>query len=241
MAERAVWSSLDLILPPRCENCRRFGERLCALCRDEIEYIADPICGRCGYPASASAPTTDDCDQCRRRPFNGRGMRSLALHGGPLRRAIHSLKYRHNPPLSEVLAGMMDRRWPSALPRDAVLIPVPLSAERMKERGFNQAELLARHLGARRRRPVLTRALRRVRATQSQVGLTAEDRQSNVRGAFAADQDQARDLCIVLIDDVCTTGATLSACAAALLKMDAREVWAYTLARARFDSADPLL
>jgi len=236
--ERVWWSSLDVVFPPRCSGCQRVGERLCSLCRAQIEYLSHNVCDRCGYPRNA--PITDPCGQCRRVLFGGSGLRSLAFHEGPLRRAIHTLKYRNNAPVAEALAGLMSEHWPESMPANAVLMPVPLSAQRLRERGFNQAEVLARQLGAHRRAPVMADGLRRVKVTQSQVGLTAAQRQQNVAGAFAADPTLARGLTTILIDDVCTTGATLAACAEALLQNGAKEVWAYTLARARYDSADTL-
>ncbi len=236
IAEKVIWASLDLVLPPRCQNCEHPGERLCAKCRAEIEYISEPVCQQCGYPQSA--PTTVHCEQCRRVRFPGSGLRSLAFHVGPLRRAVHGLKYKHNPPLSEALALLISQRWPAIFPIESILIPVPLASDRLRERGFNQAELLARHVGVRRRLPVWPTALRRVRSTESQVGKTALARQANMVGAFAADARKARGRNFILIDDVCTTGATLGACVEALLESGAGQVWAYTLTRARHDSAD---
>lgn len=236
IVERALWASLDVLFPPRCQSCRREGERLCARCRADVEYIVEPFCPRCGYPKSA--PTTDECDQCRRVLFAGDGIRSLAFHAGPLRQAVHGLKYRHNPPLAEALAGLMAERWPAALPAHAALVPVPLSDDRLRERGFNQAELLARHLGYARRQPMLNKAVRRARSTKPQVGLAAQERRANIAGAFAADPAEVGNADLILIDDVCTTGATLGACAEALLQSGARRVWAYTLGRARLGTAD---
>jgi len=236
IAERAIWASLDLVLPPHCQNCNRVGERLCAQCRAEIEYISEPVCQKCGYPTNTS--TTVQCEQCRRVSFAGSGLRSLAFHAGPLRRAIHGLKYKHNPSLSEALAQLVAQRWPIIFPADSILLPVPLAPDRLRERGFNQAELLARHVGIHRRLPMWPTAVRRTRATESQVGKTALARQANMAGAFAADSKKVRDRTVILIDDVCTTGATLGACAEALLEGGAGQVWAYTLTRARHDSAD---
>jgi ComF family protein len=236
IAEKVLWGSLDLILPPRCEGCRRIGERFCVTCCSKTEYITEPICQQCGYPQLA--PTTGHCAQCRRVAFGGSGLRSLAFHSGPLRLAVHSLKYRRNVPLCEALAALMSRRWPAALPAEAVLVPVPLSVERLRERGYNQAEMLARHLAFRRRQPVRADLLERARATRSQVGLNDAQRRQNVAGAFVADPARVKDQSIILIDDVCTTGATLSACAEALLQNGAKQVWAYTLTRARRGEAD---
>ena len=239
VAERVWWTSLDFVFPPRCAHCQRAGERLCALCCSQIEYLADPICEQCGFPLD-DTPTTGKCRQCRRTPFPGTGLRSLAFHSGPLRKAVHALKYSKSTSLSETLAGLMARRWPAGLPSNAILMPVPLSLARMRERGFNQAELLARQLGEYRRLPVMADALLRTRATPPQVGLSGDQRRQNVMGAFAVDPLKVKNLDIILIDDVCTTGATLGACAGPLLQSGAAQVWAYTVTRARGDDADKL-
>jgi ComF family protein len=162
----------------------------------------------------------------------------MSWHAGPLRTAIHALKYKHNPTLAETLAGLMAHSWPVEIPADAALVPVPLAAERVRQRGFNQAEVLARHLSQSRQLPYLPNALSRVRATPSQVGLNAQERHQNMVGAFEAVPQLVQDRAIILIDDVCTTGATLSACAEALLQGGAQLVWAYTLARASFADAE---
>ena len=132
----------------------------------------------------------------------------------------------------------MGPRWESLDAKNAVLVPVPLHPSRQRERGFNQAELLARGLAGSLREagkgPRLeTRCLRRTRPTPPQTGLSLAARRENVRGVFAVDHPEVvRDLEAVLVDDVMTTGATLSACAAALKRAGATRVWALTLARA---------
>jgi len=232
--ERVTWTLLDLVFPPRCQSCQRLGERLCARCRAEIEYLKKPVCSHCGYPRHA--PTTDDsCDQCRRISFGNIRIRSMAFHSETLRNAIHGLKYRRNPALGETLADLMSQRWRTDFPAEAVLIPVPLGIERKQARGFNQAEILAQGLGSRWRRPLMIDGLSRGRETRSQVGLNPHDRKLNVAGAFVASV-KVKGHSVILIDDVCTTGATLSACAEALLQSGATQVWAYTLARARHDA-----
>jgi ComF family protein len=240
VAEKTFWVFLDLFLPPHCASCEQAGERLCARCRAGIEYLPQTICERCGYPQDNNTPTTGECDQCGRIPFLGNGLRSVAFHGGSLRHALHTLKYRRNVPLSETLAQLMNEHWPIALPADAVLMPVPLSLERRQERGFNQAELLTRQLAWQRRMPLLPQAIKRARHTPSQVGLSRAQRLENVSEAFVADPSLVKGLTVIVVDDVCTTGATLGACAQALMQAGAAQVWAYTLARARRDDADKL-
>ena len=133
----------------------------------------------------------------------------------------------------------MARAWPVDVIHGDCLIPVPLHPSRERQRGYNQAQLLAEALGRRIGLPVVKDAVRRVRATQPQVHLDARARQENVIGAFAEGDVSIRGRCPVLIDDVCTTSATLSACARVLWQAGATEVWAYTLARAAWDPERP--
>jgi ComF family protein len=131
------------------------------------------------------------------------------------------------------LGEMMVSYWQDVhLPAD-VILPVPLHARRLRERGYNQASLLARELGKGVGLPVLENALIRVRDTAPQVDLKAKERQENVRGAFHCPDDRWAGKRVLLIDDVYTTGATLEACSLALKQRGVRIVWALTLARAR--------
>jgi len=133
----------------------------------------------------------------------------------------------------------MARAWPDDVITGDCLVPVPLHPDRERERGYNQARLLAEVLGEQIGLPVICDAVRRVRATQPQVHLDAQARQANVVDAFAGGSALLQDRRPVLVDDVCTTSATLSACARVLWQAGATEVWAYTLARAAWDPAHP--
>jgi ComF family protein len=157
----------------------------------------------------------------------------VAFFEGPLQHALHRLKYKRDIILADSLAGLLcaGREWYS-LPGDTV-IPVPLSAQRLRERGYNQAGLLARGFAELAGLTFLPRGLERRRETRSQVGLSADERRSNVAGAFTAQARRIGGRSVLLIDDVCTTGATLMACAEALHSAGARQVWGLTLGRAR--------
>ncbi|MDQ7031017.1 MAG: ComF family protein [Ardenticatenia bacterium] len=157
-------------------------------------------------------------------------MRVVGHHTGALRRAIHALKYEGRTDVARPLGLLLAARWHHTGVPVAGLLPVPLGAARLAERGYNQAALLAHEMGCVLKLPVLTGALHRVRETRPQVGLSQEDRLTNVRGAFQASPELAGKRWL-LVDDVCTTGATLSACAQALLDCGATAVYAITLTR----------
>ena len=152
------------------------------------------------------------------------------MYEGPLRELIHLYKYSGMKPLGRRLAGYMERAIPQEELFDAV-VPVPLHWRKRLNRGFNQAELLARCLAKRRGLPVLN-ALRRSRATEVQAGLANASRRRNVAGAFAVrPRVNVSGAKILLIDDVMTTGATAAACAAALKRAGAKSVSLLTVAR----------
>ncbi len=226
---------LDLVFPPRCVACRRSGAWLCGSCLAQVEPLAPPLCAYCGEPLAAGG-------RCPRRQHHPRalaGLRSAAWHAGPLRVAIHQFKYHSLRALAAPLGAILVAAWGrEPLPVD-LLMPVPLHARRVRERGFNQATLLARGLSLATGIPLDAHSLARVRHTRPQVGLTAPERLANVEGAFAYRGPELAGRAVCLIDDICTTGATLEACATALRAAGASAVWACTLARPRWE-ADPL-
>jgi ComF family protein len=157
--------------------------------------------------------------------------RSAGLYAGPLRDALHAFKFREKRAMARPLAALMLEQVAAALPPDiAALVPVPLAKGRLRERGFNQAELLAERVGAALAIPVRRRWLGRVRETSAQSDLTAAQRRVNVEGAFLASRAAAGHH-VVIIDDVLTTGATVGECARALREVGARRIGVATVAR----------
>lgn len=226
-------SALDLIFPPFCPVCAQplgVGRRdpLCGSCWSEIRAPAPPLCDRCGIPLLA-APTP--CPACRADPPPFERARGAALYAGPLREALHALKFRGKRALARPLAQLVHERCGSALvPGADALVPVPLARARLRERGFNQAELIAERLGALLGLPVRQRWLARVRETAPQTDLTAAQRRGNVGGAFRA-SGRVAGRHVILVDDVLTTGATCRECARALRGAGARRVDVVTVAR----------
>jgi len=224
---RLVEPFLDLLFPPHCVACGALGSWFCSACLDQVEIQHPPVCIRCGRPLAGSQL----CGRCQRRPPPLDGLRSVAPHRTPLRQAVHALKYEGVRVLATPLGALMaDYAAELALTAD-ILVPVPLHRARQRQRGYNQSRLLAHEMAAVLEWPVAD-ALTRLRDTPAQVGLSRAERLDNVRGVFCVTDAAVAGRRILLIDDVCTTGATLGACAEALRRAGARSVWALTLARA---------
>ncbi|MBX3012772.1 MAG: ComF family protein [Caldilineaceae bacterium] len=222
---------VDLLFPPQCVACQTYGTWFCARCAQQVEPVG-PACGRCGRPQPTAVAR---CAACREQ-----GNAALAhvyiaaLHTAPLREAIHRFKYHHCPELAEPLARYLValvQALPIPTPLTAVdgVVPVPLHDTRHRERGYNQAELLASAFCRSVQLPLSSAWLFRQRATRSQVGLTATERQQNVQDAFRA-MPAVADKRLLLVDDLYTTGATMRACAQAALAAGATSVVGLALA-----------
>ena len=225
-------ASLDLIFPPTCVNCGGVGHLICPTCAQLVEPVSDAVCRGCGRPQPAPVEHCDHCGALADPPLTR--VHAAALHSAPLRDFIHLLKYEQRPDLAPALscylaAALQRPAWDGLRTRFDAIAPVPLHADRLAERGYNQAELLARALSRRSHTPLRTDLIRRARHTRAQVGLNAHERADNVQDAFLANP-ACRGLHLLLIDDVYTTGATLNACAAAARTAGARLVCGLTLA-----------
>ncbi len=223
------WAAVDWIYPPRCGGCRTEGARWCATCDAQAAIIhQSAICPVCGIPQTDSGL----CKQCRSDQPPYKALRSWAVYQGPVREAIHSLKYHSDLGLSEIFAQKLQRLFVTENWNVDLVTAVPLSRDRIKDRGFNQSDFLARTLAYTLCLPYRPAAIKRVRETQSQVGLNASERHQNVRDAFLADPHTVRNNRVLVIDDVTTTGATMSECARACLDQGAASLYGLTVARA---------
>jgi ComF family protein len=227
---------LAVALAPACAACRApldqpTGGAVCPACWSSIVPIPPPVCRTCGdaLPSWRIVSVAEaQCARCRRAAPPIARAAALGAYAGPLRAILHALKYDGRTSLARPLAVRMREAGASILAGADAVVPVPLHRGRERRRGFNQARLLARHLG-----PPVVDALRRTRRTAAQADLPAARRHANVRGAFEWRRQAAVEgLTLVLIDDVSTTGATLAACAAPLIAAGAAEVRALTAARA---------
>ena len=225
---QSLWQALDWLFPPTCGGCSQTGVTWCAACQNQVVRIAQPVCPRCGDPR----PENDGpCPDCLAHPPEYEQLRSFAVFQGPLREALHRRPYHGDIGLGRPLSKHLieyynDLKWDIDL-----VAPVPLSKKRMRERGYNQSGALGRPLAYAIQKPFETGALQRTRNTQSQVGLSAANRQKNVEDAFSAKREKVQGKVILVIDDVSTTGSTINACARALRLAGASAVYGLTLAR----------
>ena len=222
------WVGLDWLFPPVCAGCNRTGFRWCPECQQKVKPVPEPACQACGLPISHPGL----CHNCNDSHPPYVAMRSWAVFEGPIRHGLHALKYRRNVALGDTFAQYLAEYVRKLDWRVDLVIPVPLGQQRMKERGYNQAGLLALPLSSIQGWHYSSKVLRRVRDTRSQVGLSPMERKENIFGAFHADSTLASGKSILLMDDVVTTGATLTACSEALISAGAKVVYALTLARA---------
>jgi ComF family protein len=222
-------SIVDLVLPPRCGGCHLPGSWLCDICRRRIRRLEEPLCRRCGAELESSQA---GCS-CRGRLRALARLRSAVAYEGPVEAAVHRFKYQGWRRLAVPLALLLAERVVIEGLAARVVVPVPLHADRRRQRGFNQAELLAGQLKRRLGLHDPPGRLVRVRATPPQVGNDRLHRWQNVRDAFAWQGEPLEGRPMMLVDDVATTGATLEACAAALRAAGAGPVTGVTVARVR--------
>ncbi|HEX6211185.1 MAG TPA: ComF family protein [Methylomirabilota bacterium] len=236
-------AALDLVFPALCPVCdaslaRGRRDPLCGACWAAIPRIAPPWCERCGLPLglapSPSLPPLTTCGPCRADPPGWDWARAGAEYLGVVRDAIHAFKFEGRRGLARPLAALvLEQAGGESDPTPgAVLVPVPLARARERERGFNQAALVAERLAAGLSLPMRPGWLARVRATAPQSDLGAAERRANVRGAFAAAPAVA-GRSVIVVDDVLTTGATAAECARALRSAGAARVGVLAVARVR--------
>ena len=228
----------QLLLPAECLLCHallspRDATRIvCPLCRQRWRTVRPPWCERCGQPEPHFGP----CRLCAGWPAALTQVRSAVWLDAGARAAVHGFKYGRLPRIADDLAAAMLPLRPQT-DGASVLIPIPLAPKRLRERGYNQSEVLARALARAWRIPVRADALVRTRETPTQTALTPDTRLANVAGAFAAAKPEAGWLttpwmALVIVDDVFTTGATLAEAARALEQAGARRIYGVTFARA---------
>jgi len=235
----------NLFLPADCKICGQVLEPLnfsyiCENCWDRVKWLRMPHCSRCGKPFPASLASREVpsllCAECRQNLSPFKKIFAPTLYEGVMKEAIHLLKYRRKKGIMKRLEKILKVYFfQTDLPfsKFDLVVPIPLHRKKLKERGFNQAELLARVIATHFGLKLVKNNLKRVKATKSQTSLSKKQRIENIKGAFQfRNKDKFRAKKILLVDDVYTTGTTVREAARVLKKAKVREAYVFTLARA---------
>lgn len=235
----------DIIYPPRCAICNRFlwkrplerdtsSPFFCAECLTGFVPLSSPRCPICSQPLLPEGTEDHICEECIRRRPSYETLWACYRYEGTMQAGILRLKYGRRSLLADALGPLLADYARARIPKgnNLLLIPVPLHPQRLRERGFNQSLLLARHVAKSLHMDLDFLSLRRIKHTPPQASLARKDRRHNVRGAFAInDPRPVKGRSILLVDDVVTTGTTLHECARVLKKCGAAQVFGLSLAR----------
>lgn len=261
---RVLRAAVDAVFPPRCRACgdflltdkgpgsgsetfadglaHGFSALLCDDCRQRFLPVRSPLCTRCGAMFPGGAGEDHLCGECLDEPAAFGRARAAGVYDDVLLELVHVFKFRNRTELARPLAGLLKEAFHRFWNRSEIdgVVPVPLHPRRLRSRGFNQSELLARgwadlEKGQMRSAPLLAGALVRRRSTAAQSSLGRRDRLKNIRGAFAPGIQSVSGMRLLLIDDVYTTGATARECSRVLTEAGAARVDVLTLARAMPD------
>ena len=223
-------SVLEVLFPPSCSACgRSSASPVCSVCEGSLPLLRGPICARCGKP---TAVRVSSCRDCAGLDGGLAAVRSAGLHTGGLREIIHSFKYGRRPDLASFLGNLAVKAASGHLYRPDMITFIPLWPAQERERGYNQSRLLALEIGRRMGIPVAP-LLSKKRKTAPQNSLPLKSRRRNLRDAFAVSRRaDISGSSILLVDDVFTTGSTLSEAAKSLRRSGAGRVDGLTVARA---------
>ena len=228
--------ALDIALPTQCVACREpvAGDGVCGACWAQLSFIEKPYCPRLGIPFVYDPGPDLMSIEAIGNPPAYRRARAAVRYDDVARTLVHALKYQDRTDLAPTMGRWMARAGQDLLTDADALVPVPLHWRRGWSRRFNQSGALAKAIARQQPVAVLGDALKRTRPTQQQIGLSKAERAGNVQGAFAVPDERlhlVRGRKLVLIDDVLTSGATVDACARALLRAKARSVDVLVFAR----------
>lgn len=217
---------LELFFPSRCAVCNKIGSFFCESCRQKILFIKEQTCPKCNKIYSSGKY----CKRCRKEQKLQGIIASTYFKDESAKKIIHELKYRGYFAVAPTLAEIITQNIKAEGIRFDLVAPAPISKKRLRQRGYNQSEEIAKRIVEISNKKLLV-GLKKIKETKPQVGLKKKDREKNLIGAFTYLGPDITGKRILLVDDVKTTGATLSACAAELKKAGAKEVWGVVFAK----------
>ncbi len=228
-----IWNrSLDLLFPPRCAVCDRVisaeDRGICGKCRGSLPWVEEPRCFRCGK--NVESPEAEYCGDCMKRKHGFEKGFPLLHYVPPVSDAVAAMKYHGRAEYASFYGGLLadtfGEEWKALGIKE--LIPVPVHSEKLKKRGYNQAELIAEAVAHKLKFSVNKTILVRCEETRAQKKLSREERFLNLRSAFQPGEGTAAEE-VLLVDDIYTTGATADACAEALKRAGAKRVYVTTV------------
>jgi ComF family protein len=236
-AKPLLAAAVDMLFPAQCAVCHEavgMHGALCATCWGQIHFITDPMCFKCGLPFEYRIGEKALCASCMAVMPAYTEARAIFRYDENSKGQVLAFKYHDKTQLAPIFGEWLARTYKPYTDKVQFIVPVPLHYWRLLSRRYNQATLLAHTLGRHTGLPVLPDTLKRIRATESQAGLSRRQRIDNMRGAFTVAKPRRELLkgkSVLLVDDVMTTGATLDACARTLHDAGVQDVYVLTIAR----------
>ncbi len=230
-------SLMHIVFPPRCPFCDGVlfhsiaapRELVCRLCRDKPVYVDEPACMRCGKPLADERQ--EYCFDCAKGRIEYTQGKALWVYKAEVKESIYRFKYQNRREYASYYGAELVRAYGGWIRRHRMqaVVPIPVSNARRRQRGYNQAALVAREVGRRMGLPVYEHLLRRVRDTKVQKGLSGEERKNNLKKAFKMRENKVQLDHILLIDDIYTTGSTMNEAAKELRRAGASEVYCLSI------------
>lgn len=226
-----LWKKgLGILYPQTCCFCGKVSrESICHACKKQVEYISEPRCKKCGKPIQQEAK--EFCCDCEGKDTYYDQGRNLWLHKGMVKKSIYEFKYKNRRIYGIGYAEEMYRLYKEKI-RDwnvTCIIPIPLHRNRKRQRGYNQAEIIAKHLGKLMGIKVDTKAVERIQNTKPQKELGPKERRRSLQQAFRIKKGWKCERSVLLIDDIYTTGSTIDCVAKVLKGYGVSKVWFLTI------------
>lgn len=223
----------DLIFPPRCPVCNEIisegGRLICSECEDNISYVEEPYCMKCGKPVPAD--DIEYCNDCISKKHKYEEGRAALLYDEYMSRSIYRFKYKGVKEYSRFYGALLYERYKEKIISwncDAI-IPVPIHKKRMKKRGFNQAALIAKELSKHIKLPVYENYVIRKNTTEVQKNLSQKEREKNLKKAFIIKENNVKLSTVLIVDDIYTTGSTIDSVAECLKENGVARVYFLSL------------